>query len=375
MNGNNAEKAGAAGPLRGIRVLEFAGLGPAPFACMQLADMGADIVTLVRPGGAIDEAPSLIGRGRHVCEADLKDAAARDQVLELLERCDVLVEGFRPGVMERLGLGPDDVLARNPRLVYARMTGWGQQGPLAHVAGHDLNYIAMTGALHATGSASSGPCPPLNLLGDYGGGSMYLIVGILAALLERQGSGRGQVVDAAITDGVLSMMTLSCAQAWRGEFSEQRQSNLLDGGTPWYGVYETADGKHISVAALEPQFFATLCERVGLDPSWQAARNDRARWGALRAEFSRVFASRTRDEWTALLASIDACVAPVLTLSEALRHPQHAGRGAVVEMDGVPLPAPAPRFSRTPSSVQSLAPCRLDGLGAARAKWSAARPA
>lgn len=307
MNGNNAVKAGAAGPLRGIRVLEFAGLGPAPFACMQLADMGADIVTLVRLGGAIDDAPGLIGRGRHVCEADLKDAATRDQVLELLERCDVLVEGFRPGVMERLGLGPDAVLARNPRLVYARMTGWGQQGPLAQVAGHDLNYIAMTGALHATGSASSGPCPPLNLLGDYGGGSMYLIVGILAA--------------------------------------------------------------------LEPQFFATLCERVGLDPSWQAARNDRARWGALRAEFTRIFASRTRDEWTALLASIDACVAPVLTLSEALRHPQHAGRGAVVEMDGVPLPAPAPRFSRTPSSVQSLAPCRLDGLGAARAKWSAARPA
>ena len=359
-----------AGPLAGLRVVEFAGLGPAPFACMLLSDMGADVVTIERPGKRLGDRTNLVGRGRSVVLADLKDAAAHDEVLSLLARADVLVEGFRPGTMERLGLGPDDVAARNPRLVYGRMTGWGQHGPLAHTAGHDIGYIALAGALHAIGPKGGPPVPPLNVVGDYGGGSLYLVVGILAALHERQRSGRGQVVDAAITDGVVSLMTHFVASSLRGQFSDNRGSNLLDGGAPFYGVYETADARHVAIGAIEPGFFHTLCEHIGVDPSLRDAQHDRARWPALRSEFERLFALRTRAQWQALLEDSDACFAAVLTLAEAASHPQHMARGAFVEVDGVRHPAPAPRFSRTPSAVQGPAPAEATSVPSVLARWA-----
>jgi alpha-methylacyl-CoA racemase len=356
------------GPLRDLRVVEFAGLGPAPFACMLLSDMGADVVLVDRPGARASEPTQLANRGRTLVHADLKDPAAREQVLALLDSADVLVEGFRPGVMERLGFGPEVVAQRNPRLVYARMTGWGQDGPLAQAAGHDINYIALTGALHAIGPAER-PLPPLNLLGDYGGGSLYLVVGILAALQERASSGRGQVVDAAITDGVVNLMTLFIGQSQRGVFRAQREANLLDGGAPWYGVYETADGEHVSFGAIEPQFFARFCELAGLPAEWQAAQNDRARWPQLRAELQALFRQRTRAAWSELLEASDACVAPVLPLAEAQRHPHHVARGTFVDVEGVTHAAPAPRFSRTPSAVQGPPPAAATAIGDVLARW------
>lgn len=343
-----------AGPLHGLRVLEFAGLGPAPFACMLLADMGADVVTVDRPQARLGDARNIMQRGRTAVQLDLKSAEGRERATELLECADVLVEGFRPGVMERLGLGPEAAHQRNPRLVYARMTGWGQDGPLAPTAGHDINYIALSGALHSIGP-SERPVPPLNLLGDYGGGSLYLVTGILAALFERQHSGRGQVVDAAIVDGVSSLMTQFVGMGLRGAFVERRESNMLDGAAPWYTVYETADEKHISVGAIEPQFFAQLCEKIGLAPKWAAAQNERARWPELRSELAAIFRTRTRDEWAALLQETDSCVAPVLSLSEAARHPHNAQRNTFLEVNGVRQPAPAPRFSRTPARAGSVA--------------------
>jgi alpha-methylacyl-CoA racemase len=357
------------GPLVGMRVVEFAGIGPGPFACMLLSDMGADVVTIERPGSAVGDRTHIAGRGRRVMPADLKSAGARDRVLELLDRADVLVEGFRPGVMERLGLGPDAVRSRNPRLVYARMTGWGQHGPLATAAGHDIDYIAITGALHAIGPAGGAPVPPLNLLGDYGGGSLYLVVGILAALLEARTSGQGQVVDAAISDGVISLMSYAVMQTLRGSFQEERGSNLLDGGAPFYSVYEAADGRHLAVGPIEPAFFAELCDRIGLPESWRALQNERARWPELRAELARIFRTRTRDEWVALLGSTDACVAPVLALSEAPAHPHNVARNAFVDVDGTRHPAPAPRFSRTPSRIQGPPPERASGADELLARW------
>jgi alpha-methylacyl-CoA racemase len=344
------DAAARGGPLRGLRVVEFAGLGPAPFACMLLADMGAEVVTVQRAGAKLGDATQFIQRGRTVLQADLKSLADRERVLRLLDGADVLVEGFRPGVMERLGLGPELLAERNPRLVYARMTGWGQTGPLAHAAGHDINYIALSGALHAIGPHER-PVPPLNLVGDYGGGSLYLLVGILAALHEARTSGRGQVVDAAITDGTVSLMSLFASMALRGGFVEERERNLLDGGAPFYAVYETADGGHMSVGALEPQFFAELCERIGVPEHLRDTQNDRARWPELRAGLAAIFRSRSRQAWTDLLEGTDACCAPVLPLSDAARHPQHAARQAFVAIDGVAQPAPAPRFSRTPSQA------------------------
>jgi len=341
-------QARGSGPLAGLRVVEFAGLGPAPFACMLLADMGADVVTLQRPGAPVGDARNIVQRGRTVLAVDLKSADDRAHVLQLLARADVLVEGFRPGVMERLGLGPDAVAERNPRLVYARMTGWGQHGPLAHTAGHDINYIALSGALHAIGTRER-PVPPLNLLGDYGGGSLYLVVGVLAALHEARQSGQGQVVDAAITDGTLSLMTLVAAQSLRGRWSERREDNLLDGGAPYYTTYETADGGFMSVGAIEPQFFAQLCEALGVPPELRDAQEDRARWPALREALARIFRTRSRDAWTRLLEGTDACCTPVLTLAEAAAHPHHLARGALAPVDGVAQPAAAPRFSRTAS--------------------------
>ena len=358
------------GPLTGLRIVEFAGLGPAPFACMLLSDMGADVVTIDRPGKRLGDATHLTGRRRSVVLAALKDAPARETVLSLLDRADVLVEGFRPSVMERLGLGPEALAERNPRLVYGRMTGWGQHGPLSHTAGHDINYIALAGALHAIGPAAGAPVPPLNLVGDYGGGSLYLLAGILAALHDRRRPGRGQVVDAAITDGVLSLMTHFVSSSLRGQFDERRGTHLLDGGAPFYGVYATADDKHLSIGALEPAFFAQLCERIGVASELRDAQADRTRWPALHAEFERIFQSRTRDAWTALLEDSDACFAPVLALGETAAHPHHVARGAFVDVEGVRHPAPAPRFSRTPSAIQGPAPLQASDPHEVLKRWS-----
>ena len=358
------------GPLAGLRVVEFAGIGPGPFACMLLSDMGADVVTVDRPTRKPAEKSNITGRGRTVVLADLKDPAAREQVFALLERADVLVEGFRPGVMERLGFSPEAVAARNPRLVYGRMTGWGQEGPLAQAAGHDLNYIAITGALHAIGPAGGAPVPPLNLVGDYGGGSLYLVVGILAALHEARQSGRGQVVDAAISDGVINMMGNFVGHALRGIYREQRGSNMLDGGAPYYGAYETADNQHVSIGPIEPQFYAELCERLGVHESLRNAQHDRARWPELRSELARIFKLKTRDEWTAALEGTDACFAPVLPLSEAPKHPHNVDRQAFVDVGGVGHPAPAPRFSRTPSAIQGPAPAAAIDTAEVLARWA-----
>ncbi len=363
------------GPLVGLRVVEFAGLGPAPFACMLLSDMGADVVTVDCPGSRLGDRSNLAGRGRTVVQADLKQPAARAEVLRLIDRADVLVEGFRPGVMERLGLGPEVTAARNPRLIYGRMTGWGQHGPLAHTAGHDIGYIALSGALHAIGPAGGPPVPPLNIVGDYGGGSLFLVTGILAALHDRQRSGLGQVVDTAITDGVLSLMTHFAASSLRGSFDETRRgSNPLDGGAPYYAVYETADGRHVAVGAIEPAFFALLCERIGVAPELRDAQNDRARWPALHAELTRLFAQRSRADWQHLLEDSDACFAAVLTLSEAAAHPHHSARTAFVDVDGVRQPAPAPRFSRTPSAVQGPAPSQATPVAEVLAQWAPGPP-
>ena len=366
---NRRLKKSADGPLAGLRVVEFAGLGPGPFACMLLSDMGADVVTVERAGKKLGDPTDIVARGRTVVTAQLKDAASRDEVLALLDRADVLVEGFRPGVMERLGLGPDVLAQRNPGLVYGRMTGWGQTGPLARSAGHDVNYIALTGALDAIGPAGGPPSIPLNLVGDYAGGSMYLVAGVLAALYERQHSGRGQVVDAAITDGTISLMSIFASFALRGQFTERRGSNMLDGGTPYYSVYRTADDQYVSIGPLEPQFFAELCQRIGVSPGLRDAQFDRARWPQLRDELARLFATRTRDEWTALLEGTDVCFAPVLTLSEAMRHPHNVERGAFVEVDGVRQPAPAPKFSRTPAAVQGAAAAEARPLAEVLARW------
>lgn len=342
----------SSGPLAGVRVVEFAGIGPGPFACMLLSDMGADVVTVDRPPVGGRRKPGITGRGRTWIQADLKEQADRERVLTLLEKADVLVEGFRPGVMERLGLGPDEVAKRNPALVYARMTGWGQDGPLAPRAGHDINFIAITGALHAIGPAGGPPVPPLNLVGDYGGGSLFLVVGILAALYEARSSGKGQVVDAAISDGVTTLMAHFMTQQARGNHVEARGSNVLDGGAPYYGVYETADGRHVCIGPIEQQFFERLCDELGVDADLRNAKDDRNRWPQLRAAFERAFLKETRDVWAARLEGIDACVSPVLALGEAAAHPHNRARGTFIEIDGVIQPAPAPRFSRTASRVQ-----------------------
>lgn len=359
-----------AGPLSGLRVVEFAGLGPGPFACMLLSDMGADVVTVDRIGNQFGDRNNIVNRGRTLVHANLKDPASREQILGLIKNADVLVEGFRPGVMERLGFAPETVWEVNRRLIYARMTGWGQSGPSAKTAGHDINYISLTGALDAIGSAGGPPVPPLNLLGDYGGGALYLVVGILAALHEVKNSGAGQVVDAAITDGTLSMMTHFVAASLKGTFVEQRGSNMLDGGAPYYGVYETADKRHMSVGAIEPQFFAELCSRLELKADWLSARNDQSQWPALRAEFARIFRCRTRDEWIGVFAESDACVTPVLSLSEAALHSHNTARQSFVAINGITQPAPAPRFSRTPSKIQGPPASQLAPVETIVARWS-----
>lgn len=366
---NQASPGRASGPLSGLRVIEFAGIGPGPFACMLLADMGADVVRIDRPGARLGDPQDIIGRGRRTVLLDLKEPGDQARVLDLLEQADVLVEGFRPGVMERLGLGPQEVARRNPRLVYGRMTGWGQDGPLAQAAGHDINYIAITGALAAIGPAGGAPVPPLNLVGDYGGGSLYLAMGILAAVIEARRSGQGQVVDAAICDGVMSLMSLFQVQAARGSFREERGSNLLDGGAPYYTVYETLDGLWVSLGPIEPKFFELLCEKVGVPPGLRDAQNDRARWPALREALAERFRTRTRAQWCELLEGTDACFAPVLALSEAPQHPHLRARQAMVDVEGTMQPAPAPRFSRTPSGVQAGAPKQACGAADILAQW------
>lgn len=341
------------GPLVGLRVVELAGIGPGPFAAMLLADMGAEVVQIERPGGGVIGVPheqDVLRRGRASVCLDLRQPAGVDAALSLIDRADVLLEGYRPGVTERLGLGPETCLARNPKLVYGRMTGWGQDGPLAQTAGHDVGYLALTGALHAIGDAER-PTIPLNLIGDFGGGSLYLVVGVLAALHEASRSGQGQVVDAAIVDGAASLTTMMHGFMAAGAWQDRRASNLLDGGAPWYAVYETADRAHLALGALEPRFYAALMEGLGLTAD-EAERADPAQWPALRERIAAAVAARTRDEWAEVFAATDACVAPVLTMGEAPDHPHLATRGTFVEVGGVRQPGPAPRFSRTASAVQ-----------------------
>jgi alpha-methylacyl-CoA racemase len=335
------------GPLAGLRVVEMGGLGPAPFACMMLADMGAEVVRVERLGPpGMEHGPTV--RGRCVVALDLKREAHQAELARLIDAADVLVEGFRPGVMERLGLGPEPTLARNPRLVYARMTGWGQSGPLAPRAGHDINYIAVAGALGAMGEAAR-PAIPLNLVGDYGGGALYLVCGVLAAAMEARRSGLGQVVDCAITDGVVSLLSLFHCLQGEGAWRDERAANMLDGGAHYYNTYECADGRFIAVGAIEPQFYAQLCEKAG----WQAPgferQNDAQAWPGLRERAAELFRQRPREEWLRLFEGSDACVTAVNSLAESLDDPHLRARGSFIELDGQRQPAPAPRFSRTPS--------------------------
>jgi alpha-methylacyl-CoA racemase len=339
----------ATGPLAGVRVIELAGIGPGPYAAMVLADLGAEVVRVERPGQAPDVAWPVVTRGRRSVILDLKQPAGVEALLTLVERADIVIEPFRPGVAERLGIGPQVCLDRNPRLIYGRMTGWGQDGPWAHMAGHDIGYIAVTGALHAIGRADGPPQPPINLLGDFGGGTMFLLLGVLAALHERERSGRGQVVDAAIVDGTASLTSFVFGMRARGLWTDERGSNLLDTGTPYYDVYETSDGRWMGVGAIEPQFFAELVRLLELDDLPQ--QEDPPRWPELKSRIAARFRERTRDEWAEIFAGTDACVAPVLTWAEAIDHPQIAARGTLVERNGVPQPAPAPRFSRTPAQL------------------------
>ncbi|MDJ0498437.1 MAG: CaiB/BaiF CoA-transferase family protein [Acidimicrobiia bacterium] len=336
------------GPLTGIRIVELAGLGPAPFCAMLLADLGADVIRVDRPPGAgIAAFDRITARNRRSLGIDLKKASGVDVLLRLVESTDVLIEGFRPGVAERLGFGPDICLERNPKLIYGRMTGWGQEGPLASRAGHDINYISLTGALHAIGPKGGRPVPPLNLVGDFGGGALYLAMGILAALLERSASDTGQVVDAAMTDGTNSLMTFFHEFQDRGMWGNARGANLLDGGAPFYTTYETADGEYVAVGALEPQFFAELLDGLGIDRSRQPDQYDPAAWPELRRQLAAAFRARSREEWSAVFTGSDACVTPVLSMEEAVQHPQMTERNAFVEVDGLDQPGVAPRFSRS----------------------------
>jgi alpha-methylacyl-CoA racemase len=361
----------ARGPLLGLRIVEFSGLGPGPFAAMMLSDMGADVVRVERPGRGGYRKTDITARGRRVVELDLKAAADREAARELINAADVLIEGFRPGVMERLGLGPDDPSLRNRKLVYARMTGWGQYGPLSRTAGHDINYIAITGALAAIGPRDGVPVPPLNLVGDYGGGALYLVVGILAACMEAARSGEGQVIDCAMCDGVVNMMSLFHEFAANGRWNDQsREANMLDGGAPYYRTYECADGKHVAVGALEPEFYALLCEKAGLPEPLFGDQHDREEWPAQTQHAAAIFRSRTQAQWCAVLEGTDACFAPVLTMSEAMEHPHIAARTSFVDIDGVRQSAPSPRFSRTPSAVQSPPPERPAALGDVLAQWT-----
>ncbi|MFJ8079564.1 CaiB/BaiF CoA transferase family protein [Streptomyces sp. NPDC096205] len=342
------------GPLTGVRVVELAGIGPGPFAAMLLADLGADVVRVDRPGGpglGIDPAYDITNRNKRSVVVDLKSADGPARVLDLAARADVLIEGYRPGVAERLGVGPADCHARNPALVYGRMTGWGQEGPLAQRAGHDIGYIAVTGTLGMIGAPDGPPAVPANLVGDYAGGSLYLVVGVLAALHHARATGTGQVVDAAIVDGTAHLASMIHGMLAAGGWQDRRGANLLDGGCPYYGTYETSDGRYMAVGALEGQFYDEFLHLLGI-PELAPARADFTRWGELREAIAARFGTRTRDEWTAVFEGSDACVAPVLSLREAPHHPHLAARGTFTDHGGLTQPAPAPRFSATPTAVR-----------------------
>ncbi|NYT62472.1 CoA transferase [Alcaligenaceae bacterium] len=362
--------------LSGIRIIELAGIGPSPMACMLLADMGADVVRIERTEAADlgvkrPTKYNLLARNRRLLSLNLKQPEAVAQVLDLVQHADVLIEGFRPGVTERLGLGPDVCLARNPKLVYGRMTGWGQTGPLAQAAGHDLNYIALTGVLHAIGREGQAPSIPLALTGDMGGGALYLAMGVLAALLEASKSGQGQVIDAAIVDGAASLATafygMHAAEIWQDE----RGTNILDSGAPFYDVYECSDGQWISIGPLEARFYSLLLEKLEIEPSQLGAQNDRSAWANAKILFSQRFRTRTRAQWCDLLEGTDVCFAPVLSFAEAPQHPHLKARETFIDIDGVMQPAPAPRFSRTPSK-KPHAPCEVPNTDMASliSEWS-----
>ncbi|ETW93582.1 MAG: hypothetical protein ETSY1_38550 [Candidatus Entotheonella factor] len=343
------------GPLTGIRLIELAGIGPGPFCGMMLSDMGAEVIRVDRLSPGAKPRVDVLARNRRSLAVDLKKPEGAEIVLKLCESVDGLFEGFRPGVTERLGIGPKDCMARNAKLVYGRMTGWGQEGPLAQAAGHDINYIALAGALHAIGRPGEKPVPPLNLIGDFGGGGMLLAFGMVCGLLEAQRSGCGQVIDAAMIDGSAALMAPFFGQAATGRFTDQRGTNMLDGGAHFYDTYETQDGKYISVGSIEPQFYGLLVEKAGLDPARFAAQLDRECWPDYKDDLTRVFKAKTQAEWCAIMEGTDVCFAPVLSIFEAPSHPHHQHRNAFVEVDGVTQPAPAPRFSRTPPEVRSAA--------------------
>ena len=360
------------GPLSGIRVLEFEAIGPAPFAGMLLADMGADVIVVDRPAAPSDlgfkraRRHDVMMRGKRSVTLDLKKPPSKEVALELAARADVLIEGFRPGVMERLGLGPEEVLGTNPRLVYGRMTGWGQSGPLAQRAGHDIDYIALSGVLHAMGRKGEPPVPPLNLVGDFGGGGMLLGFGVACALIEAQRSGRGQVIDAAMVEGASLLAAMFSGFLNSGQWSEERGVNTLDTGAPWYEVYETKDGKFVAVGAIEERFFQELLSKLGLDVGDQ---HDRSAWPAMKALFARTFKSKTRDEWCKVFEGSDACFAPVLSFSESRKDSHNRERKSFISVAGVEQPAPAPRFSRTAPEVRRAPPERGEGGRAALADW------
>ena len=344
------------GPLEGIRVIELAGIGPGPFCAMVLSDMGAEVLRIDRADrvtGQDGERPpaDVLNRGRRSIGVDLKQPAAVEAVLRLVERADVLIEGFRPGVTERLGLGPEVCLARNPRLIYGRMTGWGQVGPLAAAAGHDINYISLAGVLHAIGRPGQAPVPPMNLVGDFGGGGLILAFGVACALVERARSGQGQVIDAAMVDGAALLMAAIHGLRAMGAWTEERGTNMLDSGAHFYDAYETKDGKYVSVGSIEPQFYELLLKHSGLTGEELPPQRDQRQWPRMKARLAEIFRTRTRDEWCAIMEGTDVCFAPVLSMSEAYEHPHNVARGTFVSVAGVPQPGPAPRFSRTPGAI------------------------
>ncbi len=349
------------GPLHGVRIVEIAGIGPGPFAAMALADLGAEIIRIDRTGNVLKGDPDvppadLLNRGRRSIAVDLKSPEGVEVVLSLIERADALIEGFRPGVMERLGLGPDVCAERNPKLVYGRMTGWGQDGPYAHTAGHDINYIALAGALDPIGRRGEGPVPPLNLVGDFGGGGMLLALGICAALVEAGRSGEGQVVDAAMVDGAALLTTMFHSFIAMGIWNDERGTNMLDSGAHYYDVYETADGEYVSIGSIEPQFYAELLRLTGLEGEDLPWQHDRNQWPELKDRLAKIFREKTRDEWCEVMEGTDVCFAPVLSLHEAPEHPHNVHRGTFTEVAGITQPAPAPRFSRTPGAITSPPP-------------------
>jgi alpha-methylacyl-CoA racemase len=352
------------GPLEGVRIVELAGIGPAPFCAMLLSDMGAEVIRLDRAanvghddsrvGGPPGEEYrfNLLARGRRNIAIDLKNKAGAETALRLIDGADALIEGFRPGVMERLGLGPDICLGRNKKLVYGRMTGWGQDGPIAHTAGHDINYIALSGVLYSIGEAGGPPVPPLNLVGDFGGGALYLAMGVLAGIISARATGKGQVIDCSMVEGSASLMTMMYAALASGAWKEERGANRTDGGAHYYHVYETRDGEHVAVGSIEPQFYALLLEHTGLDGEVLPEQTDRAHWPEMQRRLARIFKEKTRAEWTEIMEQTDICFAPVLRMSEAFEHPHNVHRQSFVEIDGIPQPGPAPRFLETPARVQ-----------------------